>query len=296
MFIEIRERGKSRKFYLVHSYREKGKIKRISRYIGSNLNEKKLSELRKIAEQHILEEIKERSVLEFELNKEEIEEFKKYGKEIKVGHLQTQNWEKFTEDFTYNTNAIEGSTVALPEVKELLAQKEKPKNQDEVETLNVAKAVEYIKTSQEKISVSFLEKLHLICFEGTKTFAGRLRKVEVVIRDGYGNVVHQGAPAKEVKKLLEHLCKWYAAHEKKYPPPLLAAVMHNEFEKIHPFQDGNGRVGRLLLNSVLLQHNYPPINIRLKERERYYKCLQRYDHKNDVKSTLKFLISQYKKN
>lgn len=295
MFIEIREKGKSKKFYLVHSYREKGRIKRISRYLGSNLSEKKLLELKKRAEQHLLEEIKERSVLEFELTKEEIEAFKRYEKDIEVKHLQTPDWKKFTEDFTYNTNAIEGSTVALSEVKELLEQKEKPKNYDEIETLNVAKAVECIKISQEKMSVSFLKKFHLICFEGTKTFAGELRNVEVVIRDGYGNIVHQGAPAKNVEKLLHSLCRWYEIHKNKYPSLLLAAVMHNEFEKIHPFQDGNGRVGRLLLNYVLLRHRYPPLNIRVKDRARYYKCLQLYDHKNDLKSTLKFFVSQYRK-
>ncbi len=295
MFIEVRERGKSKKFYLVHSYRQNGKIKRVSRYLGSNLSEKKLLELKKRAEQHILEEIKERSILEFELTKGEIEEFKKYEDDIEVKHLQTPDWKKFTEDFTYNTNAIEGSTVALSEVKDLLEQKEKPKNHDEVETLNVAKAVEYIKTSKEMVSIDFLKKIHFICFQGTKTFAGGLRNVEVVVRDGYGNIVHQGAPAKDVEKLLKHLCEWYATHEKKYPPLLLAAVMHNEFEKIHPFQDGNGRVGRLLLNYVLLLHRYPPINIRLKDRVKYYSCLQKYDYKNDLKSTLKFLVNQYKR-
>ncbi len=295
MFIEIREKGKSKKFYLVHSYRKKSKIKRISRYLGSNLNEKNLSELRSRAEQHILEKIKERSILEFELTTEEIETFKRYEKDIEVKHLQTSDWKKFTGDFTYNTNAIEGSTVALSEVKDLLEQKEKPKNHDEVETLNVAKAVESIKTSNEKISVAFIRKIHLICFKGTKTFAGELRNVEVVIRDGQGNVVHQGAPYKNVENLLKSLCTWYEKHNKKYPPLLLAAVMHNEFEKIHPFQDGNGRVGRLLLNYVLLRQGYPPLNIRLKDRTRYYKCLQWYDYKNDLKSTLKFLVKQYKK-
>ncbi|MEK6900729.1 MAG: Fic family protein [Nanoarchaeota archaeon] len=294
MFVEIREKGKSKKFYLVHSYREQGKIKRFSRYLGSNLNEEELLGLKKRAEQHILEEIKEPPILGFELTKEEIEQFKRYEKEIEVSHLQTPHWKKFIEDFTYNTNAIEGSTVALSEVKELLEQKEKPKNRDEVETLNVAKAVEYIKTSEERISLSFLKKLHLICFKGTKEFAGELRTVEVIIRDGYGNVVHQGAPAKNVAKLLHSLCTWYDAHKDKYPPLLLAAVMHNEFEKIHPFQDGNGRVGRLLLNYVLLRHKYPPLNVRFRDRVRYYKCLQLYDHKNDLKSTLKFLVSQYR--
>ena len=295
MFIEVREKGKSKKFYLIHSYREKGKSKRISRYLGSNISEKKLLELRKRAEQHLLEEITERSILEFELTKEEIEAFKRSEEDIEVKHLQTPDWKRFTEDFTYNTNAIEGSTVALSEVKDLLDKKEKPKNNDELETLNVAKAVEYVKTGREKISVAFFKRLHFICFEGTKTFAGKLRDVEVVIRDSQGNVMHQGAPYKDVEKLLKYLCAWYEKHNKKYPPLVLAAVMHNEVEKIHPFQDGNGRVGRLLLNYVLLQHKYPPLNIRLKDRIRYYKCLQLYDHKNDFKSTLKFLVSQYRR-
>ena len=295
MFIEIRKRGKSKKYYLIHTYREKGKVKRISRYLGSNLNEDKLQKLKKVAEQHILEEIKERSILEFELTKKEIEEYKKYERNIEVKHLQTLNWKRFTEDFTYNTNAIEGSTVALSEVKELLSGKEEPQDADDVETLNVATAVEYIKRSKEKITVDFINHLHLICFKGTKKFAGKLRDVNVVIRDGQGNIVHQGAPINKVKGLLEELCKWYDKHKRKYPPLLLAAIMHNQFEKIHPFQDGNGRVGRLLLNYVLLQHKYPPINIRLRDRGRYYRCLQEFDHKNDIKSTLKFLISQYKK-
>ena len=295
MFIEIRKKGKSKKYYLIHTYREKGKVKRISQYLGSNLNEEKLQELKKVAGQHILEEIKERSILEFELTKKEIEEYKKYGVDIKVKHLQTLNWKRFTEDFTYNTNAIEGSTVALSEVKELLSGEEEPQDADDVETLNVATAVEHIKKSKEKITVDFINHLHLICFKGTKKFAGELRNVNVVIRDGQGNIVHQGAPINKVKGLIEELCKCYDKHKKKYPPLLLAVVMHNQFEKIHPFQDGNGRVGRLLLNYVLLQHKYPPINIRLRDRGRYYKCLQEFDHKNDIKSTLKFLISQYKK-
>ncbi|MBU0456527.1 MAG: Fic family protein [Nanoarchaeota archaeon] len=295
MFIEIRKRDKNKKYYLIHTYRENGKVKRVSRYLGTNLNEDKLEKLREVAEHHILEEIKERSILEFELTKEEIAEFKKYDRDIEVKHLQTLNWKRFTEDFTYNTNAIEGSTVALSEVKELLSGKEEPQDADDIETLNVAKTVEYIKKSKEKITVELIINLHLICFKGTKKFAGKLRDVEVVIKDSQGNIVHQGAPINKVKGLLEELCKWYDKHKKKYPPLLLAAVMHNQFEKIHPFQDGNGRVGRLLLNYVLIHNKYPPINIKLRDRMRYYKCLQEYDKKNDIKSTLKFLISQYKK-
>ncbi|MBS3149999.1 Fic family protein [Candidatus Woesearchaeota archaeon] len=295
MFIEIRKRGKTKKYYFVHSYRENEKVRRISRYLGSDLSEKKLLELKEKAEQHILEEIKERSILEFELTEKEIDEYKKYESNIGIKHLQTLDWKRFTEYFTYNTNVIEGSTVALSEVKELLSGKEEPQDANDVETLNVAKAVKFISNTEEKITVDFFKHLHLICFKGTKKFAGKLRDVNVIIRDSNGNIIYQGAPIDKVKGLLEELCKWYEKHKNKYSPLLLAAVMHNQFEKIHPFQDGNGRVGRLLLNYVLLQHKYPPINIRLQDRGRYYKCLQEYDKKNDIKSTLKFLISQYKK-
>ncbi|MBW3014892.1 Fic family protein [Candidatus Woesearchaeota archaeon] len=293
MFIEIREVGKSKKYYLIHTYRSKGKVKRLSKYLGSNLSKIKLQKLRKKAEQQISEEIKEKDILGFELSKDEIEKYKRYERDIEIKHLQ--NWQKFTENFTYNTNAIEGSTVALSEVRELLRGEDKPHDNDEIETLNVAEAIEFIKNSKLKVTVAFIKKLHKICFNRTKRFAGKLRDVNVVIRDSKGMVVHEGAPVDQLKLLLEELCTWYEKHKRKYPALLLAAVMHNQFEKIHPFQDGNGRVGRLLLNYVLIRHDYPPINIRLKDRARYYRCLHEYDNKNDIKSTLKFLINQYKK-
>lgn len=295
MFIEVRKDDTKKKYYLSHSYRINGKVKKIVRYIGLNLRPEELERLRKEAEKSILEKIKERNILEFELTKEEIEDYQRYDFEIEVYHLQKLDWKRFTESFTYNTNAIEGSTVHLPEVRDLLGHREKPHNADELESLNVAKAVQFIKKSKGKISVDLIKKIHFICFQGTKPFTGELRKVEVVIKDGQGKIIHRGAQAKKVKALLEELCRWYEKHKNKYPPLLLAALVHNQFEKIHPFQDGNGRVGRLLLNYVLLQHHYPPLNVYLKDRNNYYLCLQKFDSKNDVKSTLKFLISQYKK-
>jgi len=295
MFVEIRKRGKNKKYYLVHSYRVGDKVKRISRYLGSNLSEKELERLKSRAEKIILEQVKEKSIFEFELSKQQIEQYKKLEKPIKVGHLQKLNWLRFTENFTYNTNAIEGSTVALDEAKDLIEHKENPCDADEIETLGVAKAVDYIRKTKSKLDVSLIKKLHFLCFEKTKTFAGKLRNVEVVIKDRQGNIVHQGALSVIVHKLLMNLAKWYEKHKNKYPPLLLAALAHNEFENIHPFQDGNGRVGRLLLNYVLLKHNYPPINIRFKDRQKYYQVLQIFEKKNDIKPTLKFLISQYKK-
>ncbi len=292
MFVEKRKQGRAVKFYLVHSYRTGDKVQKIVRYLGSNLNEKTLSKLRLNAERIILEQIKANSPYEFELSKEEIAKFKKFDTQIKIVHLQEADWIRFTKEFTYNTNAIEGSTVALKEVEALVERREKPQNYDELETINVAKAIDYVKTTKDKLSLAFILKLHEMCFVGTKSFAGKLRKVEVVVMDSQRNIIHRGAPADYVERLLKDLIKWYEKHKSKYSPLLLAAIVHNEFENIHPFQDGNGRVGRLLLNYVLLKHNYPPINIKLKDRQKYYKVLQAYQKKGEITPTLKFLITQ----
>ncbi len=290
MFVEKR----GRKYYLIHSYRVGDKVKRISRYLGSNLSQKKLEMLRKRAEELIKEQIKE-NVLEFAFSDDELNYYKKLDKRIEIVHLDKQGWNEFTEKFTYNTNAIEGSKVVYSEVKRLLAHEERPDSADDRETLNVAEAIDYIRKAKEKFSLELIKEIHRICFKNTKSFAGKFRKIGVVVMDGSGNVVHDGAPRKDLKKLLLELVGWYDAHKEKYPPLLLAAVVHNQFEKIHPFQDGNGRVGRLLLNYILLKHNYPPINVLLKDRHRYYKTLQRFDRAGDIRLTLKFLIAEFKK-
>ncbi|MFH0752393.1 MAG: Fic family protein [archaeon] len=290
MFVE--KRGK--KHYLVHSYRVGDKVKRISRYLGSNLNQKKLEILRKRAEELIKQQLKE-NILEFAFSDDELKYYQKLDKKIEIVHLDKQDWKKFTEKFTYNTNAIEGSNVAYPEVQRLLSHEEKPDSLDDRETLNVAEAVDYIRKTKEGFSLGLIKELHKICFKNTKSFAGNLRAVRVVVMDGNGKVVHEGVPPKEVKKMLLELVDWYKTHKDKYPPLLLAAVVHNQFENIHPFQDGNGRVGRLLLNYVLLKHKYPPINILLKDRQIYYKTLQLFEKAGDVKPTLKFLITEFKK-
>jgi len=290
MFIETRKQGKKTKYYLIHSYRIENKIKRISRYLGSNLNKKDIQRLKKRAKELILEQVKDKHP--FDLSEAEIKELKKYEKQIEIKHL---DWKRFTRDFTYNTNAIEGSKVDYEVTKNLIEKKDEPENYDEIEAVNVAKAINFVKKTNEKLSIDLIKRLHFICFKGTKIFAGKLRNIEVVIKNSLGIIVHRGAPFKEVESLMKELIQWYNENEKKYPPLLLASIVHNQFEKIHPFQDGNGRIGRLLLNYVLLKHNYPPINIKVEDRREYYEILRRFDKERDIESTLKFLISQYRK-
>ena len=190
--------------------------------------------------------------------------------------------------------AIEGSTVQRQEVPEIL-HKASAENAEEIETKGVARAVAYIKKSKEDLSIKLLNKLHEICFEGSKSFAGQFRNVEVAVVDSKGKILHRGVSVSQLDLALKEMVSWYKENKKKFRPLVLAAIIHNQFEYIHPFQDGNGRVGRLLLNFILLKNNYPPINITLEDRAEYYLTLQEYQINQNLKPTVEFLVKQYKK-
>lgn len=296
MHIEKRKQGNNTKYYLSHSYRVGKKTRKIRHYLGLNLTEEEIEERRVDAEREIEQQMQEKTeLLKFSLTKKEIEKLNEYDREIEVVHLDADGWKAFTEKFVFNTNAIEGSAVTPEEVHDLLHHNEDATNSDEIEALNVAKAVEFIQNTDDNLSVELIRKLHKICFDGSKPFAGKLRDVEVVIRNAYGEVVHRGIPKEEIENELQELAKWYGENTTDLKPLVLAALVHNQFEYIHPFEDGNGRVGRLLLNYVLLKHGYPPVNILFEDRGRYYYCLQQYSSENKLEDTLEFLVEQYQK-
>ena len=296
MYVEERKTGKNIKYYLVHSYRDKGKVRKIRKYLGRNLAKEELEKAKNGAKLHILELLEELNteVFLFTLTKNQIEKLNRLDKNIRVVHFDQKEWQQFTEEFTYNTNAIEGSTVQRDEVPEIL-DKQKASGAEELETKGVAKAVNYIKNAKEDVSIKLIKKLHNICFEGSKSFAGQLRKVEVVVKSSKGDILHQGVPFSQLHLALNDMISWYKENKNKFKPLVLAAIMHNQFEYIHPFQDGNGRVGRFLLNFILLRNNYPPINISLEDRGEYYLALQEYQKRRNLKPTIEFLVKQYKK-
>ncbi|MBS3140991.1 Fic family protein [Candidatus Woesearchaeota archaeon] len=295
MYIEKRKSGNSIKYYLVHSYRDKNSVQKIRKYLGSNLSKDEINKRKKEAKEKILNIFKNVSteVFLFRLTKNQIEKLNKYNDKISILHFDKSEWQKFTEEFVYNTNAIEGSSVEKSEVPDIL--EGHAKNKDEEETKGVANAIEFIRTTSEDLSLNLILRLHELCFLKSKHFAGKLRNVEVVISNSSGEIIHQGIPAKEVKSALLEMVDWYKKNKDKFKPLVLSVLIHNQFEYIHPFQDGNGRVGRLLLNYILIRNNYPPVNINLEDRQEYYKCLRDYDLIQDVKPMLRFIINQYKK-
>ncbi|VVB70073.1 Fic/DOC family protein [uncultured archaeon] len=295
MFVEKRVHGKSIKYYLVYSYREKGIVKKERKYLGQDLDKTELEAKTNIAKQEISQTISKftTQIFSFSLTKNQVEKLNASSK-IKIVHFNEKEWQAFTETFVYNTNAIEGSTVQENEVREILREK-RAFDVEEKETRGVAKAVDYIRNTKEEFSVELIKKLHDLCFHETKSYAGQFRNVGVVVKNSRGEVVHRGIHYSEVKSSLEKMTIWYEKNKLNFKPLVLAAIIHNEFENIHPFEDGNGRVGRLLLNFILLKNNYPPINVKLQDRMKYYSTLQEYSKNKNIKPTIIFLITQYKK-
>jgi Fic family protein len=289
---------------LGHSFREGSKIHKIRKYLGKDLDVKNLKKRQKKAEKLILEEINEYKIIKDPLNtplsNEEIKFIENLEKnqKLKVFHLSENQWRFFSELFTYNTNAIEGSELNSKEVKKILEKDEWPKKskRDIAEAYGVNNAFEFIRNTKEHISLELIKELHKIVFKNSKDFAGEFRKKgeEVVVRDGLGNIIHMGAPQSRVVSLLNELILWYNKNKDKYPGLILASVVHNQFENIHPFADGNGRVGRLLLNNILLKNELPPVNIDFKNRREYYQSLQEYQKNHNLRTTIDFLIKEYK--
>ncbi len=305
MYLEERKTKKGAKYYLAHSFREGGKVQKIRVYLGSNIDKKHIKQRQEKAEQLLKQQLNSfkiiRSPINYKLSKREqaLIESLKHKTKLKVIHFSEADWGQFTQLFTYNTNAIEGGTITQNEVLDILHENKwpfaKPK-EDISETYGVAEAIRYIRKTKKVLSVELIKELHQIIFQNSKAFAGKLREkgVEVGIRDGFGNIVHLGAPSSRVLGLLNELVKWYTLNKKNYPPVVLAAVVHNQFEYIHPFEDGNGRVGRLLLNNILIKNHMPPVNISMSSRAEYYETLRIFQNSGDIKPTIDLILREYK--
>jgi Fic family protein len=305
MYLEKRIINGKTKYFLAHSFREGGKIHKIRKLLGTDLPKDIFEERRKKAEKLILDEIEKYKVikdpLDKKLSEEELDFISQLEKEanLKVFHLNEKEWKVFSELFTYNTNAIEGSELTNTEVKEIIGENKWPRQkskEDISEAYGVDEAISFIRKTKEVVSIELIREIHKIVFKNSKSFAGEFRKKgeEVVVKTASGYIVHEGAPQSRIIPLLKELINWYNEHKDKYSGLILASVIHNQFENIHPFADGNGRVGRILLNNVLIKSGLPPVNIELKHTAEYYHTLQEYEKKKNIRPTIEFLLKEYK--
>ena len=183
-------------------------------------------------------------------------------------------WERVGALNTWGTNAIEGNTLTLPEVQTVLLDNQsvnRPVN-DVLETIQHQKAFKgLLRLRSQPITLMTVLELHETVFKGVFGDAGQWRTYNVTIR----GAKHTPPRAEKVVPRLEKWLKEYSKRDLAGESVFtLGAWMHHEFESIHPFRDGNGRVGRLLLNLHFLKHNWPPIHVSKAVKKPYYRHLE----------------------
>ena len=232
-----RKKGKKEYYYLQHSFRKNGEVITREKYLGSKIPK----EIDKI-KSDFLKELQLDLIKKLEAIKKHFQaEWEKIPKSAKEKEL-----EEIAIAFTYNTNAIEGSTITLEEAREIIKDKIAPNKPlmdiKEIEAHN--KVFLQMLKKKEKITNSLLLKWHKDIFKDTKPdIAGKYRDYLITIAS------HIPPDPEDISKLMKKLIDYI--NKSKNNPVELAGKAHYQFEKIHPFGDGNGRIGRLLINYIL---------------------------------------------
>lgn len=185
--------------------------------------------------------------------------------------------EEFMVEFTYNSNAIEGNTLTLKETAmalEGMTIDQKPLK-DHMEAIGHRDAflfVQDIATEDLPLSESVIKQIHSLVLIDRPEDKGVFRRIPVRIMGAYTDPVQPYLIEPKITELLlenEKRKETMNAIER-------IARFHLEFEGIHPFIDGNGRTGRLILNLDLIRNGYPPINVKFAERKAYYDAFDEY--------------------
>lgn len=197
---------------------------------------------------------------------------------------------RFTVNFTYESNALEGNSLTLKDVTFVMQEGKilHGKNLREIyETLNTRIALEWIFNNKPLLTEKNILTLHKILVKDTGVPLGYKKVPNFLL----GRNV-ETTPPENVEKEMNQLLNWYKNNPQLHPLHK-AIIFHGKFEKIHPFEDGNGRVGRLIINIILLSNGYPPLIIRKTQRVKYFHALEAFDH-NHMDNLSHFLIQKYK--
>ncbi len=201
--------------------------------------------------------------------------------------------EEFMVEFTYNSNAIEGNTLTLKEtamVLEGVTIDQKPLK-DHLEAVGHRDAFLYIEEvakQEQPLSEFVIKNIHSLVLMNQPEDKGVFRRIPVRIMGAYTEPVQPYLIEPKITELL-------AVNEERKEtmnPIERIARFHLEFEGIHPFIDGNGRTGRLIMNLDLIRCGYPPINVKFTDRRKYYDAFDAYYRDGDA-SVMTDLIAGY---
>ena len=184
----------------------------------------------------------------------------------------------FLINFAFNTTSMEGNTITLAEAVRLLQENKTPKDKTlrEIYDLqNTEKVFFDIINKNKKINHDFIIQIHDKLLENVDERKGYRTTDIRVFRAHF-----DATPGIYVRTDMNLLLEWYEKNKKRLHPLVMAALFHQKFEKIHPFAEGNGRTGRMLMNYILMKHGYPPFIVRKARRSEYLDALGEGDKSN----------------
>jgi Fic family protein len=201
-------------------------------------------------------------------------------------------FDRFTANFTYESNAIEGNSLTLKDVSIVMFDNVtvEGKNLREIyETRNSRKVVDLMLKKKFHVTPGDIKKVHKLLMQDIDTRLGYKKLPNYLL----GRNV-ETTPPEKVEEEITKLIEWYKENRKSEHPLKISALFHGKFERIHPFEDGNGRVGRVLFNVILINNGYPPLIVRKSQRESYLKVLESSDAGAEI-NLERFFLDKYKK-
>ena len=204
-------------------------------------------------------------------------------------------------EHVYNSNAIENSTLTFEETEKILNQVALDRyitEREIFEARNLARIVGYIsgKASEKDMDIEMMLLLHKMLMTNINTeIAGRFRQPGEFVRVG----THIAPPPERVEEMITGMLYNYKAVYDTTNIIQRLAKLHLTFEHIHPFIDGNGRIGRVLVNYLLVREGYVPVNIKFVDRQKYYEAFREFDNEEKTaimeKIIFKALTNSYHK-
>ena len=220
---------------------------------------------------------------------EKLEELNK-RRPLTEGELERLN-EEFLTEYIYNSNAIEGNTLTLRETDMVLRGLtiDQKSLKEHLEVIGHKEAFDFVtELVKEKCEINerVIKQIHYLVLADKKDDRGVYRRVPVRIM----GAAHEPVQPYLIVPKMEELLRNYLASEEHIVTKL--ARFHIEFEGIHPFIDGNGRTGRLIVNLELMKAGYPPIDIKFTDRIAYYNAFDEYHVKHNLKA-MESLFAKY---
>ncbi|MBT4376911.1 Fic family protein [archaeon] len=310
VYLYKKSKGKNSYYYLRASKRKGNKkIEKDIAYLGNSIKEarKRFPEIAKNKQEIKKSYRKINLFLEGEYYKNKIKKLKlkkdiylneslieieacklHYEKEFKkLNKLdQKEIINNFSVEFAYNTTSLEGNTITLEEAKKFFEEGKTPANRElrEIYDLrNTQKVFSWLIDEKKEITNKLIIEIHKKLLKDIDERIGyRINDIRVFKSH------FKASPGIYVSTDMEILLKWYDENKKKLHPFALASIFHHKFEKIHPFSDGNGRTGRMLMNYILIKSNYPPSVIYKKTRNEYLDALSSADKINLTETSEKY--------